>query len=100
MGFFSPYEAAAWALIGHRTRIVQAARVKERMADELGQAVDVHGDVRHAFPGPSRLAALEGFPGLFDRKVENLRALGEEAATGRLMVPISVGSLATRPWPS
>ncbi len=84
VGFFSPYEAAAWALIGHRIRIVQAARVKERMADELGQAVDVHGDVRHAFPGPSRLAALEGFPGLFDRKVENLRALGEEAATGRL----------------
>ena len=77
VGFFSPYEAAAWALIGHRIRIVQAARVKERMAAELGQAVDVHGDVRHAFPGPARLAALEGFPGLFDRKVENLRALGD-----------------------
>ena len=37
VGFFSPYEAAAWALIGHRIRIVQAARVKERMAAELGQ---------------------------------------------------------------
>src|ERR671938_136124 len=48
VGFFSPYEAAAWALIGHRIRIVQAARIKERMAAELGQAVDVHGDVRHA----------------------------------------------------
>jgi hypothetical protein len=53
VGFFSPYEAAAWALIGHRIRIVQAARVKERMAAELGQAVDIHGDVRHAFPGPA-----------------------------------------------
>ena len=84
VGFFSPYEAAAWALIGHRIRIVQAARIKERMAAELGQAVDVHGDVRHAFPGPGRLAALEGFPGLFARKVENLRALGDAAADGRL----------------
>ena len=84
VGFFSPYEAAAWALIGHRIRIVQAARIKQRMADELGQAVDIHGDVRHAFPGPARLAALEGFPGLFDRKVENLRALGVEAVDGRL----------------
>jgi DNA-3-methyladenine glycosylase II len=84
VGFFSPYEAAAWALIGHRTRIVQAARVKERMAAELGQTVDVHGDVRHAFPGPARLADLQGFPGLFDRKVENLRALGDAAADGRL----------------
>jgi DNA-3-methyladenine glycosylase II len=84
VGFFSPYEAAAWALIGHRIRIVQAARVKERMAAELGQAVDIHGDVRHAFPGPARLASLQGFPGLFDRKVENLRALGVEAMDGRL----------------
>jgi DNA-3-methyladenine glycosylase II len=84
VGFFSPYEAAAWALIGHRIRIVQAARIKERMAAELGQAVDVHGDVRHAFPAPARLATLEGFPGLFARKVENLRSLGEAAAVGRL----------------
>ena len=82
--FFSPYEAAAWALIGHRIRIVQAARVKQRMADELGQAVDLHGDVRHAFPSPARLAALEGFRGLFAAKVENLRSLGEAAAVGRL----------------
>lgn len=84
VGFFSPYEAAAWALIGHRIRIVQAARVKARMAAELGQAVDLHGDVRRAFPGPARLAGLEGFQGLFGRKVENLRSLGEAAAVGRL----------------
>jgi DNA-3-methyladenine glycosylase II len=84
VGFFSPYEAAAWALIGHRIRIVQAARIKARMAAELGQAVDVHGDRRHAFPGPTRLAGLEGFAGLYGRKVENLRSLGEAAADGRL----------------
>ncbi|HEX2160055.1 MAG TPA: DNA-3-methyladenine glycosylase 2 family protein [Actinomycetes bacterium] len=84
VGFCSPYEAAAWALICHRIRMIQAARIKARMATELGQAVDIHGDVRHAFPGPGRLAALEGFPGLFDRKVENLRALGVEAVEGRL----------------
>jgi DNA-3-methyladenine glycosylase II len=51
--FYSPYEAAAWALIGHRIRIVQAAGVKARMA-ELGDPVDIHGDVRHAFPPPGR----------------------------------------------
>jgi DNA-3-methyladenine glycosylase II len=84
VGFFSPYEAAAWALISHRIRIVQGARIKARMADELGQAVDVHGDKRHAFPGPGRLAGLEGFAGLFARKVENLRALGVAATDGVL----------------
>ncbi len=84
VGFCSPYEAAAWALIGHRIQMVQAARIKQRMAEALGEAVDVHGDKRHAFPGPARLAGLDGFRGLFARKVENLRALGEAAMEGRL----------------
>jgi DNA-3-methyladenine glycosylase II len=84
VGFFSPYEAAAWALIGHRIQMVQAARIKQRMAEELGEVVDIHGDKRHAFPGPARLAGLDGFHGLFARKVENLRALGEAAMEGRL----------------
>jgi DNA-3-methyladenine glycosylase II len=82
--FFSPYEAAAWSLIGHRIRITQAARLKERMAAELGPRVDIHGDRRHAFPGPSRLATLDGYPGLFGRKAEYLRALAEATLAGRL----------------
>jgi DNA-3-methyladenine glycosylase II len=84
VGFCSPYEAAAWALIAHRIRIVQAARIKARMAAELGQVVDVHGDRRPAFPGPARLAALEWFAGLYGRKVENLRELGQVAVDGHL----------------
>jgi DNA-3-methyladenine glycosylase II len=84
VGFFSPYEAAAWALIVQRIRIVQAARIKERMAAELGQAVDIHGDLRHAFPGPARLADLGGYSGLTSRKVGYLRSLGEAAMAGRL----------------
>ena len=84
VGFFSPYEAAAWSLVSHRIRIVQAARVKQRMAAELGPAVDIHGDRRHAFPGPARLAELDTFPGLFGRKAEWLRSLGEATMAGRL----------------
>ena len=34
--FFSPYEAAAWALISHRVRIVQAAQIKERITKGAG----------------------------------------------------------------
>ncbi|MGB3634031.1 MAG: hypothetical protein WA982_08320 [Rubrobacteraceae bacterium] len=82
--FYSPYEAAAWAIIGNRIRIVQAAKIKRRMAKELGSAVEIDGEPEHAFPKPSRLAQLEEFPGLFGRKVEWLRRLGEEAAEGRL----------------
>ena len=82
--YYSPYEAAAWALISHRIRIVQAAKIKARVAQELGPSVEVRGEKVHAFPGPSRLARLKRFPGLTGRKIENLKRLAEEAAKGTL----------------
>jgi DNA-3-methyladenine glycosylase II len=82
--FFSPYEAAAWALISHRVRIAQAASLKERIARELGQAVDIHGQERFAFPAPARLRELGSFRGLSARKLDNLRALADAAQAGVL----------------
>lgn len=84
--FYSPYEAAAWTIIGNRVRITQAARIKARMAEELGQHVTVAGDSVAAFPPPERLAALETFPGLSERKITYLRALGDAATGGHLDV--------------
>ncbi len=82
--FHSPYEAAAWAIIGNRIRIVQAAKIKARMARELGASVEIHDHREYAFPSPARLAQLEEFPGLSGRKVEYLRSLGHAAAEDRL----------------
>ncbi len=90
--FYSPYEAAAWALIGHRIRITLAARIKARMAEELGPAVTVHGERLHAFPGPARLADLHAVPGLSTQKVERLHALGA-AATDGLLDAVSLRAL-------
>jgi DNA-3-methyladenine glycosylase II len=84
VGFHSPYEAGAWVIVGHRTRIVQAAKVKARMAEELGREVVVHGERLHAFPEPHRLRGLDRFPGLSGSKVENLRGVAEAALDGRL----------------
>lgn len=84
--FFSPYEAAAWAIIGNRIRMTQAATIKARMARELGEAVNVGGEIVHAFPAPAVLRDLESFPGLFGRKHEYLRALGDSAEHGALDV--------------
>ncbi len=81
---YSPYEAAAWAVIGQRIRITQAARIKARMAEELGLTVTIHGETLHAFPGPTRLADLDTYPGLPAVKLERLRALGHAAVTGLL----------------
>lgn len=75
--FFTPYEAAAWSIIGQRIAMSQAAVVKQRLADGLGQA--------GAFPAPERLAELTGPQrGLTERKIEQLRGLGLAAAEGRL----------------
>lgn len=82
--FYSPYEAAAWAIIGSRIRIVQAAKIKARIAEKLGKMVEVDGKEEYAFPGPSSLLALGSFPGLSERKVGYLRALARAALEGKL----------------
>lgn len=84
VGFWSPYEAAAWTVIGHRIRITQAAAVKARMAKELGEPVSFGGRVVYAFPSPERLAKLGMFPGLAGRKPEWLRSLAHAALDGQL----------------
>lgn len=84
VGFFSPYEAAAWALIGQRVRIAQAARIKHRMAAGLGHEVDIHGDRQFAFPDPARLLGLESPRGLTARTAGYLRALAQAAQEGVL----------------
>ena len=82
VGFWSPYEAAAWTIIGHRIRITQAAALKARIAERLGEPVSFGGRVVHAFPSPQQLAKLDTFPGLAGRKPEWLRSLAQAALDG------------------
>jgi DNA-3-methyladenine glycosylase II len=73
-GFHSAYEAAAWAVLSQRIRIVQAARLR----DDL---VARHGDAG-AFPAPEVLRGGElDLPG---RKAEYLQAVAVAALDGRL----------------
>lgn len=73
-GFHSPYEAAAWAVLSQRVRLVQAARLREDL-------VARHGD-RGAFPAPQVLRARDlDLPG---RKVEYLQAVADAALDGVL----------------
>jgi DNA-3-methyladenine glycosylase II len=84
VGFPSPFEAGAFFLLSHRVRMGQAAAIKARLRDELGERVDVHGDDRAAFPAPARIAALERFAGVSEVKLERLRVLARAALEGRL----------------
>lgn len=82
--FHTPYEAAAWAIIGQRIRMTQAATVKNRLATDLGKPVDFGDLTLPAFPAPDQLADLGPTRGLTDRKVDQLRALARAAADGQL----------------
>jgi DNA-3-methyladenine glycosylase II len=84
VGFWSPYEAAAWAVIGQRVRIRQAAAIKAAIARELGEPVAFGGHAVHAFPAPQRLADSIGVSGLPGRKPEWLRSVAIAALEGRL----------------
>jgi DNA-3-methyladenine glycosylase II len=82
--FHSPYEAAAWTIIGQRIRMTQAAGIKTRMAIQLGDRIDFGDRQLPSFPAPDRLSALREFPGLTRRKIEQLQALGGAAGQGQL----------------
>jgi DNA-3-methyladenine glycosylase II len=85
--FWSPYEAAAWAIIGQRVRMSHAARVKQKIAAQLGETIDVHGEQTQSFPSPRRLLELSDFPGLSGSKVERLRSLAQRVLEGQLDAP-------------
>ncbi len=76
-GFHSPYEAAAWAVLSQRIRIVQAARLRADLVARHGLA--------GAFPPPQLLRSLDlDLPG---RKAEYLRAVADAALNGQLDGP-------------
>src|SRR5258708_7924150 len=82
--FGSPYEAAAWAVIGHRIRITQAAAIKERIAGQYGQHLTAAGTPLAAFPAPATFREAARIPGLPEIKTERLRALADAALAGDL----------------
>jgi DNA-3-methyladenine glycosylase II len=73
-GFHSPYEAAAWAVLSQRMRVVQAAGLRDDLVRRHGQD--------GAFPAPALLRTIDlDLPG---RKSEYLRAVADAALDGRL----------------
>jgi DNA-3-methyladenine glycosylase II len=84
--FATPWEAGAWALIGHRIAMTQAARIKDRIRDRLGPEVEG----RHAFPPPAAVADDE-LPELPAVKAERLRALAARGDAGELEPELLLG---------
>jgi 3-methyladenine DNA glycosylase/8-oxoguanine DNA glycosylase len=84
VSFHSPYEAACYAIIGHRISIGQAASIKLQLAVRFGEPLDVHGVVLPTFPSPAVLRAQPRVPMVSEQKSDRLKAIAEAAAAGRL----------------
>jgi len=84
VGFWSPYEAACWAILSHRVRIVQAAALKQRISERHGEHAEVGGRSIAAFPSPRALRELRQIDGVPDRKLGWLRGIADAALDGRL----------------
>ena len=82
--FFTPFEAAAWAVISHRMPMHQAAQIKTRLTREAGTPVEVHGEQLFAFPAPQQILATGDLSVLPERKADNLRAAARAAVGGAL----------------
>jgi DNA-3-methyladenine glycosylase II len=82
--FQSVYEAACWAVIGHRVRMTQAAAIKERISEVFGERLSIDGVSLAAFPTPSVLAKIADDLPLPEVKRDRLHGLALATLDGRL----------------
>ena len=82
--FHSPYEAAAAFIIGHRISIKQARVLRQAIAKEIGEQLQVGETVLSAFPQPQVLRELDSFKGISPEKIERLHGIAQSALDGRL----------------
>jgi DNA-3-methyladenine glycosylase II len=82
--FHSPYEAAAAFVLGHRISIVQTRRIRQRLAEQSGETLEVDGTAFAAFPDPHALLAIEAIDGLAAVKTERLHGVAHAALDGLL----------------
>lgn len=74
--FWTPWEAACWAVLSQRTSRRTATAHKQRITSELG--------TRTAFPSPQVILEAQALPGVNPVKLERLHALAAAALDGTL----------------
>jgi DNA-3-methyladenine glycosylase II len=87
--FYSPYEAAAWAVLSVRRPPKQMMAVRERLSRAHGAVFDLAGEQLAALPTPDQMLRVDSFPGVAPDRMERLHGVARAALEGRL----DVGSL-------
>jgi len=84
--FYSPYEAAAWAVISARRPARQMAEVRRQLSERYGATFELAGESLAALPTPEQLLSIDEFPGLSQEKIDRLHAVAQAANDGLLDV--------------
>ena len=82
--FYSPYEAAAWAVLSMRRPPRQMMAVRDRLSRAHGAVFDLAGQQLAALPSPAQLLRIEAFPGIPADRIERLQGVARAAREGRL----------------
>ena len=82
--YWTPWEAACWAVLSQRTPTRTTSVLRQRIAGELGTSVTVDGTVQLAFPSPQVVLEAPEVPGVNSVKLDRLRALAAAALDGTL----------------
>ncbi|HCI78853.1 MAG TPA: Fe-S cluster assembly protein HesB [Ktedonobacter sp.] len=82
--FYSPYEAAANFIIGHRISMKQTRAIRQDMAEQIGEHIAVGETIFHAFPRPQVLHELSSFKGVNAEKIQRLHSIAHAALDGLL----------------
>ncbi len=84
--FYSPYEAAVWAVLSARRARAQGIALRRRLSEAHGVVFELAGRREAALPAPTQLLTLDGFPGLPADRVPRLHAIARAALDGLLDV--------------
>lgn len=82
--FYSPYEAAAWAVLSVRRPGWQMARVRSELSAAHGTTFELAGEKLSALPTPRQLLEVAEFPGIERQRLERLHGVARAAQNGLL----------------
>ena len=84
--FYSPYEAAAWAVLSVRRVPKQMDGVRRRLSEAHGTTFELAGERVPAFPTPDQLLVVDAFPGISPDRMTRLHGVARAALDGLLDV--------------
>jgi DNA-3-methyladenine glycosylase II len=84
--FYSPYEAAAWAVLSVRRVPKQMDGVRRRLSEAHGATFELAGERVAAFPTPDQLLVVDAFAGISPDRMTRLHGVARAALDGWLDV--------------